>query len=366
MPKTIEIIVPQENVNDEFAKIIEWKAKNGDMVSSGDQIVELETAKALYDIEAEEDGYLFYKLEEGDKVKVGQAIAYLCKENIAPPQLTETAKKKEESANSGEIKISAKAKKLMKEFNVTEADLSELSGVIKEKDIREIAEKIETGKTKRISSNIPEELTTNSELSMAKLYEIQQLIESTSKVISSNVTISLDMQKANKKLQTLTIEDGGTVTIGELIIYELGRALKNYPMLNAFYEDGKARVYNEVNVGVAINLGYGLKVPVIKNIDQKELKDISSLLNDLSLKYMREELNVKDIAGGTFTVTDLSSKGVIHFVPVINNYQSAILGICAQQPDTSYCQLIVVFDHRLTDGMEVAEMLADLKAAVEK
>ena len=79
---------------------------------------------------------------------------------------------------------------------------------------------------------------------------------------------------------------------------------------------------------------------------------------------MRDELTIDDVTGGTFTITDLSGEGVVHFVPVLNERQSAILGLCAARSDGSR-DLVLTFDHRLSDGMRAARFLAALRARLE-
>ena len=100
--------------------------------------------------------------------------------------------------------------------------------------------------------------------------------------------------------------------------------------------------------------------PVFKNVDRLSLKDVSNSVKDLSLKYFRGELRLGDLSGGTFTVTDLSAKGIIDFHPVINNMQAAILGICSVMPGTNHFKVILTFDHNMSDGMVAADMLNEL------
>ena len=87
-------------------------------------------------------------------------------------------------------------------------------------------------------------------------------------------------------------------------------------------------------------------------------------MRDLTLRYMRGELTIDDVTGGTFTITDLSGEGVVHFVPVLNERQSGILGLCAARNDGSR-ELVLTFDHRLSDGMRAARFLAALRERLE-
>lgn len=123
--------------------------------------------------------------------------------------------------------------------------------------------------------------------------------------------------------------------------------------------------YDEVNVGFAVDAGEGLKVPVIRDADKKELGAIAREIQDLLLAYTSGEITLEAASGGTFTVTDLSGEGVFSFHPLINQRQSAILGVGAEfhAPGSSegLYQLILAFDHRLTEGRAAAQFLKDLR-----
>jgi pyruvate/2-oxoglutarate dehydrogenase complex dihydrolipoamide acyltransferase (E2) component len=113
-----------------------------------------------------------------------------------------------------------------------------------------------------------------------------------------------------------------------------------------------------------LNLGRSLRVPIVKDAARLSLREVAGRVRDLSLRYMRDELAIEDVAGGTFTITDLSGEGVVHFVPVLNERQSAILGLCTPRRDGSR-DLVLTFDHRLSDGMVGARFLTALRARLE-
>jgi pyruvate/2-oxoglutarate dehydrogenase complex dihydrolipoamide acyltransferase (E2) component len=126
------------------------------------------------------------------------------------------------------------------------------------------------------------------------------------------------------------------------------------------------RRYQEFNLGLAINIGKGLKVPVVKNISSMTLEDISKSFKELAMNYMRDELKGADLIGGTFTVTDLSSLGVKDFMPVVNKDQGAILGICAPSNFSKSFNLVLGFDHRVMDGMYAAQFLKEIEQVLKK
>jgi pyruvate dehydrogenase E2 component (dihydrolipoamide acetyltransferase) len=88
-------------------------------------------------------------------------------------------------------------------------------------------------------------------------------------------------------------------------------------------------------------------------------------VRELSLRYMRDELTTTELSGGTFTITDLSGHGVVQFMPVLNERQAAILGICAARPGAHTRDIVLGFDHRMSDGMRAAAFLRRLSDQLE-
>jgi pyruvate/2-oxoglutarate dehydrogenase complex dihydrolipoamide acyltransferase (E2) component len=368
MSDVFAVIVPLENINDEFATLIEWNVGSGKEVKKGDVIVTLETMKAIFEIEAEKDGFLFYEIKEGAEVRVGSEIAYICDENKRPKIVTKPTGFDTSKSRNGSMDISAKAMKLMDEYGLRDEDFAGFEKVKLEDVKTKIAERSLKKKDAHAAISSKEQYRTSSkifEISPAKRFEIKQLRQSSQRVIASSVSVVVDLQKVEENIKHISRNDGVRPTIVELTIFHTSRLLKKYNLFNGFYDDGNCNVYNEINVGFAVNIGKGLKVPVIKGADKLLLKEISNTVKDLGLKYFREELVLSDLAGGTFTVTDLSAKGIVDFSPIINNMQAAILGICSAMPGTGCFKIILTFDHNMADGMMAADMLNELSALLQ-
>jgi len=118
--------------------------------------------------------------------------------------------------------------------------------------------------------------------------------------------------------------------VSAVIIFETARLLKTFPLFNAYCADGSIHFYEQVNIGFAVDADRGLKVPVIRDADTKSLPEIAAEMQEAVVDYLNDSLPMKSLAGGTFTVTDLSGDGVFAFHPLINQGQSAILGICGE------------------------------------
>ncbi|MBI5308857.1 MAG: 2-oxo acid dehydrogenase subunit E2 [Planctomycetes bacterium] len=368
MSECFAVIVPMENTNDEVATIVRMNIASGEEVKKGEVIITLETMKAVFEIEAEESGFFFYKVKEGDEVRVGSEIAYICKENRMPEIRTDAGVNDGSRARDGKLDISAKAAKLMKEHGLRDEDFAGMVRVKLEDVKAKVAEKgLQTKGPQSVTGvrdkNCPS--LNIVEISPAKKYEIRQLRESSRRVIASSVSVMIDFQKVEANIRSISQNEGVRAAVGELIIYNVSRLLKKYNLFNGYYDKDVCAVYSEINVGFAVNMGRGLKVPVIRNADKMSVKDISNTVKDLSLRYFREELALNDLAGGTFTVTDISSRGVVDFIPVINNMQSAILGVCAVMPGTGCFKCILTFDHQMADGMMAADMLNELSTMLQ-
>jgi pyruvate dehydrogenase E2 component (dihydrolipoamide acetyltransferase) len=94
-------------------------------------------------------------------------------------------------------------------------------------------------------------------------------------------------------------------------------------------------------------------------------RDVCRSVRELTLKYFRDELSMADVSGGTFTLTDLSGIGVTHFTPVLNDRQAAILGLCAPGADGASQNMVLAFDHRLSDGLRAGTFLGELRERIE-
>jgi hypothetical protein len=199
-------------------------------------------------------------------------------------------------------------------------------------------------------------------LSRAKRTEAKYLRAGAGSTLASVVTVACPtrgLRAAAGRVAAL----GGNVTA--LIVFEAARLLKGYPALNAYHDDGTAYYYDEVNVGFAVDGGRGLKVPVVRRADTKGVVAIADEMRELVVAYLDDALPVAALAGGTFTVTDLSGEGVTAFHPLINRGQSAILGVCAEVfprgGGDGWFNLVLAFDHQLSEGRSAARFLGELR-----
>ena len=358
MGERVAVLVPQVNPNDEEAVIVRWHVRPGSRVAPDQALATMETSKATFDINAPRAGYVFYDHPPNTTVAVGATIAWISDHEDASPPRPRPEAPEDNRAPAGQARFTRKALRLMQEHGLQPSDFPG--------DARVEAADVERTVRERAPSpdGVAPEDAERLEQSPAKKIEVARLAAVSKHAIPSVVSVALSCERTQRRLQGLG-ERIGPVSLLEVAIHDVARLLGDFPDLNGFYVDGQAWRYRAIAVGFAINLGRSLRVPVVRRAAELPEIEIARAVRDLSLRYMRNELTVADVSGGTFTITDLSGYGVVHFVPVLNERQSAILGVCAERPGTGYQELVVTFDHRLADGMRAAAFLGELRARLE-
>ncbi len=170
-------------------------------------------------------------------------------------------------------------------------------------------------------------------------------------------------------------KDGVRVTFTDLLVKLVAAALRDHPYTNATWEDGKIRLFQEVNLGLATAVDEGLVVPVIRGADKLSLTQVAKTRSELAAKAADGRLSLDEVTGGTFTLTNLGMLGVDIFQAIINPPQSAILatGRIAERPVVEDGEVVarptihltLSVDHRVVDGATGARFLQDLRRVIE-
>jgi pyruvate dehydrogenase E2 component (dihydrolipoamide acetyltransferase) len=165
------------------------------------------------------------------------------------------------------------------------------------------------------------------------------------------------------------------ITINDIILYTVSRVVKNHPRCNAHYHDDRMVIFNNVNLGLAVDTPRGLMVPTIFNADQLSIGEISAQAKALSAACQKGTISPDQLKDGTITVTNLGALGIESFTPVINLPQTAILGVNCLRTDVRNVNGVAVpypsmslsltCDHRAIDGAPAARFLQDLTNALE-
>jgi 2-oxoglutarate dehydrogenase E2 component (dihydrolipoamide succinyltransferase) len=328
--------------------------------TSSQSLVTLETTKTTFDVDSPRDGYAFFEHEPHAEVAVGAPVVWIADTDSPPEIRTAQAPRAADAAASAPAgRFTRKASKLMRERNLTPDDFPG-----DERVDAEAVERVAAARAARRDEPRPALDAEPLELRPSKLTEIQTLRRVHEQVVPSAVTVSLAGKRLDARLRSLAAQHGA-VSLLELCIYETARLLPEWPELNGFYAERQAWRYRTPAIGFAVNAGRGLRVPVVRRAAELTIREVASAVRDLSLRYLRDELAIDDVTGGTFTITDLSQEGVVHFLPVLNERQSAILGLTAERSGARTRDLVLAFDHRLSDGMQAGRFLAALRDRLE-
>ncbi|WP_336515196.1 2-oxo acid dehydrogenase subunit E2 [Pollutibacter soli] len=379
-----EIKVPLIAVNDTSLTVVEISHANGDHVQKGTTVMVFETSKTTYNVEAEVDGFINYLCEVGSDYEVNDIVARIFsgKEEadtatippaeLQPPAVHHQNGQTIAAAWTGITIFSNGAKKLMEESKLnTEAfagrDFVNLTDVESLLGIRKTPAAPKTAAAKQVSAK-EQELpvpanSTKVKLTGSKKREIEYLgkVQSTGLTSTINTHVETDgiFIHINNALAVLKN------SLLPVIVYETSRLLKIYPLLNGYFSGDSIILYNDVNIGFAIDIDKGLKVLNVRNADTKQLSIIENEIVDLSTKYLDDKLAVEELTEISFTITDLSGEDVSFFRPLVNMQNSAILGVSSIDQKLQRLYLSMSFDHRVTEGKLVAQFLKDLKNRLE-
>jgi pyruvate/2-oxoglutarate dehydrogenase complex dihydrolipoamide acyltransferase (E2) component len=394
--------IPHEQVNDESVLLVEWLAPDGLEVKSGQPVAMIETSKATTEVVAPQAGYLRHAAVKGTELPVGAVFCFLAgsptelipvEKASAPPIIPESVEaslpvaippvvsSSVPNSTASETRFSRGALALMAQHELTEEQFKG-KGMIRERDIlaflgpnnnSDRASKPSAAADEGplppppLSAPIPAAGVPirTEDLPRMKRIEAKYLSSGLHHTLASVVTIMCPTSGL-KAAASQHPELGGNASA--IIIFETARLLRKYPVFNAFYDHGKINYYEQVNIGLAVDGGRGLKVPVLVQADKKGIVELAREVEGLLLGYLNDELPVAVLAGGTFTITDLSGEGVLFFHPLINQGQAAILGVGSEHSlpgaTDSFFNLILAFDHQLTEGRMAAAFLRDLRDRV--
>ncbi len=400
------VIMPKAGITVESCIIGSWEKKVGDSVKVGDILFTYETDKATFECESTEEGTLlgiFY--EEGDEVQClvnvcaigenGESFDDLKPTDSAVEEVVEVAAVepvKEEvkaevvkTATSGDkAAISKRAKKLAECAGV-DASLAIPSGPngrIIERDIREVIDNPSIEKVQPVAAAA--NVVCEDEYKDEKFSGIRRAISksmhtslSTMAQLTHNTSFDATAILAYRKTLKGAADECSGITLGDIILYAVSRTVLNYPYLNAhMLDDNNIRVFNTVNLGVAVDTPRGLMVPTIFNANKKSLLEISKEVKELAAECREGNISPDKLTGATFTVSNLGNLGVESFTPVINPPQTGILGVCTtiervrknkngEMEIYPAMGLSLTYDHRAIDGTPVAKFQKELGENLE-
>ena len=425
----VEIKVPSVGESVTEAVLAQWFKKDGDQIQKGEALFVIETDKVTLEVEAEAEGVLKISVGEGETVSIGAVVGTIDTAAVAPtekpakeeviqkepiePKKTEVTEP-EKAASSPQKKAASaaeeKAEKPVPQKKPVTADVNlspAVRRIVKETGV-DVGEVIGTGPAGRItkgdvllyleareaqgaSSKIaspvasePTAVAVAEETSRKPMTPIRQRIaarllearQSTAMLTTFNdVDMSRVMEIRSHYKDAFQKKYDVSLGFMSFFIKAAVEALKEFPEINAFI-DGKEIIYHHYyHIGVAIGTGRGLVVPVIRHCEKLSLAMMEQAIVDYVTKIKENRLDLADLEGGTFTITNGGVFGSLLSTPILNTPQSAILGMhrIEKRPVVVEDQIVVrpmmylalSYDHRIVDGREAVTYLRRIKEFLE-
>lgn len=437
-----EVIMPKMGDAMEEGTLVRWLVSEGDQVSEGEPLAEIETDKVTLELEAEDSGTLHeLRASEGDSVPVGDAMAFILAEGEEPPadgggaqqqeasaseasgreEVASTATETEEAPTrdaepripesdgggaNGRFRASPIVRRLAREndLDLAQVDGSGPAGRIVERDVRAA---LESGTAKRApeaeqeapqaqpqadqgaAQAVPRETqlppptgTEGTELlETSRMQKViaERMQQSKQEVPHFYATVEVRMDEAlalRKQLNAALEEQGDKLSVNDFVMKAVALAVASYPKMNALYTSEGIELHQTVNMAMAVALESGLITPVIKDCAGKSLSAISRASKDLATRARDGKLMPDEYQGGTITVSNMGMFGVESFSAIINQPQSAIVAVSSIQRRPEFddegnvvpanmMKLTLSADHRIANGAEGAQYMAEVKRLLE-
>lgn len=421
----IEIKMPALSPTMEEGKLAKWLVKEGDTVSSGDIMAEIETDKATMEFEAVDEGVIgkITVAEGTEGVKVGTVIALLAEDGedvsaIAAPKAEAPKAKAEEpkaeakpvaampapakspaASTEGRVVASPLAKRIAEQKGI---DLAGVKGTGPNgRIVRADVEGAKPGAAKPVQAAVPAAAAApTSDVEMAdetralldariphsveKLSGMRKTIArrlTQSKQEAPHIYLSVDIQldkllKLRADINATLEKQGIKVSVNDMLVKALGIALMQVPECNVSFAGNELIKYERADVSVAVSIPNGLITPIVQDANGKTFSAIARATKDLATRAKEGKLKPEEYTGGTASISNMGMMGIKQFAAVINPPQATIMAIGAGDkrpwvmPDGSLGVATVMtatgsFDHRAVDGADGARLMAVFRELVE-
>ena len=381
--------------------IKEWLKQEGDKVEKEEIIASVESEKATFDVEAPADGILLKILkQEDEEVEVLTPIAYIGLEGESVENDQNESSKTTEKATPSKFEVSNRPKfhegsvrkkifvsPLAKKIAYQEGlDLAQVKGTgpggrITKKNVLEVLKNNGKEKSETIAGTIkttpqPALLSDGeSEVAFTRMRQIiaDKLTLSKQTIPHFYLFLNVEMDKALVFKKQLNVEKNISITVTDLVVYAVAKAMIEFPRMNAHVYSNKYILFKNVNIGLAVSSEDGLRVPVIPNADKSGLKKLSEQTKKLALDAREGKIDLNIKAG--LTISTLGMFGIDSFIPIINPPESAILALGKSSPKVvtdgtnisikNIMPVTLACDHRLIDGTYGADFLGRVKELLE-
>ncbi len=358
-------------------EIRKWLIKEGDAVDEHQNVLEIETDKAIVEVPSPKAGKIIkINKEEGETAKVGEVLITIAEKDEVPEEKT----KLEETHKSVSVVGVLPEEEQVLATPASRAAARELGinietvlgtgpgGSVTLDDVRKAAGK--TGKAEDRYGPSERVALRGLRKTIAKnLVSAQKTTASVTGMEEADITELWDLREREKKA---LLEKGVHLTFLPFIIKAVHHALAGHPLLNASIDDELEEIIIKkyYNIAIAVDTPDGLMVPVIKDADKMTILDLSLEIQSLSVKAKERKIKIEEMKGSTFTITNYGHFGGIFATPIINYPDVAILGAgrISQKPWVKGGQIVIrrilplslTFDHRVTDGVDASQFLTKI------
>ena len=401
-----EVIMPQMGFDMKEGTLVRWIKREGDEVASGEIIAEIETDKAVVEIEAFDSGVLRQTLiDEGTTVPVGEVIAVIAAADeevaerpapaaapakapaaaAAPPPAAAPPAPPPAPAARGEVKASPLAKREAQKLGIDIAAVPGTgpNGRVTKKDVTDFA----AGGAQAPAAPVAAPAAVSAPTAGPKRGEVIALSKMRDAIARSMtyskqhiphvyLTAVIDMSDAARlRAQLNAALPDDKISFNDMALKACAMALVKHPLMNASYTEAGIHVKERVNVGMAIALETGLIAPALLDTDTLTLRDVAGATKALAGRARAGKLSADEYTGATFNVTNLGMYGVEEFTAIITPPQAAALAVGAVTPTpvardgevqvADLMRVTLSLDHRVADGVQGAEFLAEVRRLLE-
>jgi pyruvate dehydrogenase E2 component (dihydrolipoamide acetyltransferase) len=394
------IVMPALEMAQETGKLLSWRKKEGDAIAKGEPLLEIETDKAVVEIESPADGILAgIKANAGDVIPVGQTIGWIVNAGEKPPveeaaaasgrrmdakpapaaAAAANAPATTGAAPASSARISPKARRLAREHGV---DLSRVRGTGSEGEI--LAEDVlafvaspSAAAPARAENPQAEARATQNLSQVARLMAERTTLSWTTAphfFVTRDIDAGALLGVREKFGPAIEKESGVRLSHTDLLVAAAGRALEKHPLVNASWTGDGIRLHPEINVGIAMAVDDGVVAASIPGANSKKLGEIATLRRDLTERARAGKLRPADITGATFTISNLGMYNVDAFTAIIVAPHAAILAVGriadrvvpvdGKPGIRPILTLTLSCDHRVFDGARAALFLNDLASSI--
>jgi len=390
---SIEIKVPAlpESVSD--AILVAWHKKVGDSIARDENLVDLETDKVVLEVPAPAAGILKeIRVADGTTVIAGTVLAILQEGEAAPVEKLESERPElARKVSDAPVKTSPAVRRLLDEHDLdasmipgtgkqgrlTKADVmtflksDDSNNVTPGDAAAAVADEGDLVAFERREQRVP--MTRLRARIAERMVEAQQSAAMLTTFNEIDLTAVTDLRSRYRD----TFQEEHGVKLGFMSFFAKAsvEALKKFPVINASIEDNDIVYHNYFDIGVAVSSERGLMVPVVRDVDQMNFAQFESTLAALANKVQDGSIGMEELTGGTFTITNGGVFGSMMSTPILNQPQSAILGMHAiqQRPVVVDGDIVarpmmyvaLTYDHRIIDGSEAVQFLVSIKQQLE-